>query len=326
MAVCAPSNQLGLSLARQAARLSAAGGPSVVQALSSYIGELPPLDTAGSSSRLTRGMVEAFGGLYYYGELEETSLMALAELVVEERYSLNITDRSLFQSLEDMAAQMDRGWYEQARRNVIFAQMLGFGGANDFRDQIGSVVDAVTRLEQSVRNGTPTLSQVATVEFAFGTMLNTMGSRAGLGLERAAQVLNGQLRASLALLGNTALHRMFQVRDMWELVHTVVVAPQGELSDTASIVDRAQAGAAIIGWAAGRLQEISAHNGSLQGMLMNDAALFRHAARWAMGARTLPRSSAGDGGGWQSGSGWSSAQPGGAWGAYDSEYRGGGWA
>lgn len=319
MALCATSDQLGLSLDRQSARLSAAGGPGVSQALSSFIGELPPLSPGGTGNALTRGIVEAFGGLYYYGELEEASLMALAELVVEERMSLRITDRTLFQALEDMATLINQGWYDQARRDAIFAQMLGFGSDNDIRLQLGSVVEALTQFDQSRVYGQASQREVAAIEFSFGAMLNGMASRGGLGLERAAQVLNGQLRAALAVLGNAELHRIFRVQDMWGLVRTIAITPFGQQPDTTAIVDRAQAGAAIIGWAAGRLGEISARDGRLQATLSNDATLFRQAARWATGARALTTASSGAGsigavGGHQSNADrWGRGNTGGGW-------------
>ena len=305
MALCLVSDRLGLSLARQAARLSAVGGPGVAQALSSYVGDLPPLGPAGGGSTLTRGIVEAFGGIYYYGELEEASLMALAELVVEERYTLSINDRSLFQALEDMATLMHRGWYDQSRRQTLFSQMLGFGATDGLRSRLRSVVDALLRLEQSGRFGPPSGSELVAVELAFAAMLNAIASRGGLGLERAAQVLNGQLRAALAVLGNAALHRMFRVHDMWGLVRALAVSPTGRQPDTTAIVDRAQAGAAIIGWAAGRVREISARDGSLRAALMNDATLLREATRWAMGARALQEPSS------PSERAWADPQPGG---------------
>lgn len=288
MALCLASDILGRSLAQQASRLLAAGGPDVARALS-FVGDLPPLDQSSGSGQLTQSAIEAYAGLYYYGELELASLIALAELVVEQRFELmaQINDRALLEAMDVMEDQMRRGWYDQVRRGAIFRNMLGLGEAADIRASLTSVVEALARFDQGLRYGAPSQSDGIAVEFAMATFLAAVGSRAGLGLERAAQVLNGQLRQALAILGNAALHRVFRVNDIWQLVRELAVTPDGTQPDVIAIVERAQSGAAIIGWMAGKLPQITARNGSLLPALMNDGTLFRQAARWQMAARGL---------------------------------------
>ncbi|MDJ0994561.1 MAG: hypothetical protein QNI90_13375 [Dinoroseobacter sp.] len=288
MALCLASDILGRSLAHQAARLSATGGPDVARALS-FVGDLPPLESSGAGGALTRSAIEAYASLYYYGELELTSLIALAELVVEQRFELmaQINDRALLEALDVMEDQMRRGWYDQARRETIFRNMLGFGESNDIRASLMSVTEALARFDQSLRFGSTSQADGIAVEFAMASFLAMAGNRVGLGLERASQVLNGQLREALAILGNAALHRAFRVNDIWQLVREVAVTPDGSQPDVTAIVERAQSGAAIIGWMAGRLPQITARNGSLLPILANDGTLFRQSARWQMAARDL---------------------------------------
>ncbi len=288
MSACSTSLALATGLRRRAGRLArAAGRRRAVRSLSNFVGSLPPLGPSGGGARLTQAQVEAFAGLYYYGELETSRLMSVAEIVVEERYTLNLNDRKLFQALEEMADAMDRGWYDGERRAQIFSASLGFDTQDDFRRTLGNVAEALERYDEQSRYGGVSLAPVATVEFAMGAALDQVGRRGRLGLERASQILNSQLRKAIAILGNASLQRLFGARNLWGLVGAIVVDANGLAPDFTTIADRAEAGAGMLGWIAGRINEIRSRDGSIAAHLRNDASLFRHANRWRLAAANL---------------------------------------
>ena len=281
---CATSLAAEAVLDRRAARLAQAGALGTM-ALSTpdFIGSIPPIGGRGGvGSGVTRSQVEAFGALYYHGELDVSGLMTIAELMVEERFTLNIRDRVAFEALEAMATEMDRGWYDTERRNQIFVPTLGFGSSNDVRRELQHLTAALTRYEREISYGPTSFDPIANVDFAMSAMLDTVGRRGALGLERAATVLNGQLRLALAVVGNTSIQRQFGAREMWGLLGVLLDDGSGHRPNFAQISGRAESGAAILGWIAQRIDVIRRRDGSLSAHLRNDATLFRRANQWQM--------------------------------------------
>lgn len=298
MTRCATSLAAEAVLDRRAARLAQAGVPGTM-ALSrpDYIGSIPPIGGGGvAGSSVTRSQVEAFGALYYHGELDASGLMTIAELMVEERFTLNIRDRVAFEALEAMATEMNRGWYDAERRNQIFVPTLGFGSGNDVRRALQNLTAALTRYEREISYGPASFDRIVNVDFAMSAMLDTVGRRGSLGLERAATVLNGQLRLALAVVGNTSIQRQFGAREMWDLLGILLDDGSGGRPDFTQISGRAESGAAIFGWIAQRIDQIRRRDGSLSAHLRNDATLFRRAIQWQMSSGDRQSARSGFGG------------------------------
>lgn len=306
---CAASLALSASLDRRSARLVQAGARQAAALSEDFVGSLPAIGGAApGDGNLTRAQVEAFAGLYYHGELEASGLMTVAELIVEERFTLNLADHGAFQALETMASEMDRAWYGGERRGQIFGHALGFGTQTDFRREFSNLVGALSRFEQESRFGRGSYSPTANVEFAMAAVLDSIGRRGSLGLDRATMVLNNQLRQAISVVGNSAIQQLFNARNLWDLLGVLLDDGQGGRPDFQAISDRAEAGAAVLGWMAQRVAEIRARDGSLAAHLMNDGTLFRRAAQWQMASGAQ---SGGPASGGQSGFGQApQAQPG----------------
>lgn len=304
---CSQSLALSSALQQCAGRLAQAATHPLTLALSGFVDSLPALNPAGGN-RLTQAQVEAFAGLYYYGELETVQLLAVAELIVEERYTLNLNDRGLFQALENMADAMERGWYDEQRRAQLFSTALGFETGGDIRNKLATVTDALLRYEQNLRypNSSPGLA--TSVKFAMAALLDEIRRRGFLGVERASSQLNGQLRSAITILGNSSLQRLFSARDIWGLVGAIIGGAGGQTPAFTETSTRAQTGAAIIGWIAGHIDEIRDDDGPLASRLRNDASLFRYAAQWQQAAQQFLGSS-------------STANPTGAWQNPPSQYQ-----
>ncbi len=295
---CRHSLALFTRLQQYAGRLAQAARHPVSLAQANFIGSLPPISSRGEG-RLSQAQVEAFAGLYYYAELENAHLLSVAELLVEERYSLNLNDRVLFQALEGMADAMDRSWYDGQRRAQLFSATLGFETNNDIRMTLANLSAELLRFEQEMRLSS--FDAASSIEFAMAALLDEIRRRGSLGLERAANQLNGQLRQAITIMGNSTLQRMFNARDLWSLVAAIVSDSTDAVMMFNQAASRAQAGAALIGWVAAHINEIRDNNGVIAPLLQNDASVFRYAAQWQQGAERLSLSGGGQTvGGWPS--------------------------
>ena len=278
---CPVSLALSTALKRAAGRLTRAAGPRA-RSLSGFIGSLPPIGGGSSVSGLTQAQVEAFAGTYYYAELETAGILTVAEMLAEDWLTLGLDDRTLVEKLDAMAMAMRRNWYDADRRAQIFTHTLGFGTGDDFRQQLAALVTALDRYEQEARFGSVPYGPVVQVELAMNAILDGIARRGVPGLEQASRVLNHQLRMATEILGMTALHRRFNARDMWDFLRAVVTLEDGRTPEFSDIADRAEAGAAMLGWIAGRIADIRNKGGQIAPHLANDATLFRHAIRWQM--------------------------------------------
>ncbi|MFA8440282.1 hypothetical protein [Yoonia sp.] len=239
---------------------------------------LPRGGTAGAG--LSDDQIRAYAALYYYGELESTGLMEVAELIVQERDMMGIRDAGLYQALDDMHRQMGRGWYDTARRQSIFRTMLGLGQQGGVQDAVLGLCHAISQFENALRyGGRIDHGLAARLDMAAQVLMSVIVNRAAMGLEQAARLLNGQTRTVINVMQNPALHRRTGARDMWGFLQSVATPMQGQLPDLGRAVRRAQSGANLIAALVG-----SRAAGGLVGVFQANPDLMRAAADWQMNA------------------------------------------
>lgn len=250
---CAVTRSLSHALAVHA-RWLAIGPSGMALALNLPSFDLPPLPVGGASGRsLTPDQIRAYAALYYYAEIEATGLMQVAELLPAERDTMRITDAELYRKLEDLAREMRGEWYSAERRSLLFRAMLGIGEATSIHSALDPFTRTFTEVEGELRRsgGATSFRIQAAVEMASQALLSFMAGRAAMGLERAAAILNRQLRRVIDLLSSPALLSMFRVNSLWALVRQIAVPmPGGRLPDLGRAVTRATSGSTCLAWLA----------------------------------------------------------------------------
>lgn len=246
-------------------------GSTYAATFNRFIGGLPAYRAGG----VDPSDVEAFAGLFLYAGLEATGLLPVAELIAEERDSLEFRSRSLYRQAEAIALAMDRAWYDADRRDGIFRRTVEAARAVDRLDGLAATLQILDR-EQSQ-------GAVIRTEIAMAEMLRAIAQHTDAGSRQAAEAINRQLAMAIRFLTDEQTLQMFRARSIWDLIARVVGDGQQPLPG-ASEVERAKAGAALISWMAGPVNIILEQNGQLMAVLNNDATPFRLASRWAIGS------------------------------------------
>ncbi len=282
MGSCPLSHAISMALGQHASWLTV-GPRAMAMGLADLDLSLPALPGGSTvATTLSDDQIRAYAALYYYGELETTGLMEVAELLAEERDMMGIRDASLYQALDNLHRAMGQQWYTTERRQMIFGSMLGFGQAGGIQSALVGFTRTISQYEGAFAYGARLdHSHAAQLDMAGHAVLGVIASRAAMGLERAAQLLNGQTRAALEVLQNPALHRRTGARDMWGFLQSVAAPAQGTLPDLGRATRRAQSGAGLI---AALTSARSA--GGLLATLQTSPDLMRFAADWQMNAPT----------------------------------------
>ena len=118
--------------------------------------DLPTLG-AVSDDAPTPAAVRVFASLYLAAELEQAGVVPIAELLAEQRDTLNLTSYAAAAKLDDFATR-ELHWYDRAGRVQLYARLFGVGpGATndtgsltnrDFISLLGSLCRALTAYAQ----------------------------------------------------------------------------------------------------------------------------------------------------------------------------------
>ena len=276
---CPMSRAISMALGAHAGWL-AVGPRAMAMGLSELDLSLPALPGGGmSGGTLSADQIRAYAALYYYGELEGTGLMTVAELLAEDRDVMGVRDEALYRALDGLSRSMRGEWYPAERRQMIFGTMLGLERSDGIRAALVNLCQVIAQFEQGMAYGGNNYGMAARLDMAADATLRVITSRAAMGLERAAQLLNHQLRAAIEVMQNPALHRRVGARDMWGFLQAVAVPAQGSLPDLGRAVRRAQAGSALIAALA-----TARGQGALASHLAQDYGALRAASDWLMNA------------------------------------------
>jgi hypothetical protein len=279
MAACPLSSAIATALGRHRSWL-ALGPRALALGLPDLDLSLPALPANGTAPALSEAQIRAYAALYYYGELETTGLMEIAELLAEERDTLGIRDAALYRALDTLWSAMRSEWYPTERRQMIFARMLGLGEASGIQAGLAGLARTISGFEEALRyGGRVDAGMAARLDMSGQAVLRVIGTRAAMGLERAAMLLNGQTRKAIDVLQNPALHRRVGARDMWGFLQAVAAPVEGPLPDLGRAVRRAQSGSVLIAALASARAP-----GGLAALLHRDHSVMVAAADWQMHA------------------------------------------
>ncbi len=246
---------------------------------------LPPLGPGAGGAVVDRETIEVMAALYFQAELEQTGLIAVAEVITDARFTLEVRDPDTAGALEDFARQMRGNWYPRPLREQLFARTFGYSSSHssgadnslnrEFEPLFGQLCAALELYQSQRRWGAPPTGTAARVEFAAQALLANLARRRFGNTLIAAQRIQRQLQAALALLGQPGIQRLFAAQNLWGVIRNIL-GP--DTPDLARWIERAQSGMRILGWLA---QHHTALGGSaLQQRLAAAPELASWASSW----------------------------------------------
>lgn len=247
---------------------------------------LPPLGGSGiGGSDMTAEALNVLSSLYFQAEMEQAAVIPLAELLTESRYSLQVTDHSAAQLLEQFADGGQNRWLNRQIRDQIYARTFGIGGAllnesgstinRNFESLFARYCQALMQFQADSRWAAPGVSATVQVEMAAQQLLSNLGQRRFGNTLTAAQRIQGQLQAALDLLNHQGITGLFQANNIWSLIRNVL---ENDAPDLQRIVSRAQSGLRLISWLAQNLVPLRTRQ--LDQALTNGGEVFIWAASW----------------------------------------------
>lgn len=197
----------------------------------------------------------ALGSLYLLSELEQIGVVPCAELLVTERYSLDLRDQDAVQRIENYAGKA-AGLPKEPVRQQLFARLFGVAWQDD-----GSIRPNTTLTQQVPANHAFEELLAGYCDSLVSFDIRT-AARSRSALRMAGDRLRGnlaprqygntlivatplveQLRASLDLLALPGVGQMFGVKGAWGVIRAL----QPELgADIGRRVDRGQSGRDVV--------------------------------------------------------------------------------
>lgn len=215
--------------------------------------DLPMLPTA-STEQIDAATMELLGGLYLIALLEQTGMLRAAELLAEQRMSLDVRSLEAVELLENVAGQQ-RSWYREEERAQLYARVFGIGPAarsaaapnTGFESTLLDLTSAIVEWGDAQWFRHPIAPhRNSTVTSAARALRTNLAPRQHGNTRSAAQRLAGQVTLSHQLLSHAGIIALTAGRSMWDVVRALW---GGEPPDIDRLVTLGQAGQQVIGWA-----------------------------------------------------------------------------
>lgn len=219
--------------------------------------ELPPTSWGG---RISAATMELLGGLYLVAEVEQTGLLRVAELLVEDRMALDLRSIEAAERLEAAAAEAHE-WFRAEDRDLLFARVFGVGRAatTDIANQRfpALLLDLVSAIDtwgaaQHVWPP-PAPGRTATIRQRAEALRANLADRQHGNTIPAARRIARQVRTAVEILGHPGVLALVGGRSMWDVVRAMVTT---DSLDVDGHVTRGQSGQVLIGWAGSPAGEV----------------------------------------------------------------------
>lgn len=248
-----PTLHAGLALA---ARAVAAADGSIPAASDPLRLDLPSIG-AGGGTIPSAATLRVFASLYLGSELEQAGVVAIAELLVQERYGLPLTDIAGASKLETFATN-EHQWYPQATRTQLYARLFGSGPAatndagtmvnREFVGLLGTLCRAVVAFASATLDATSSASEPVVREAAT-ELVGNLAERALGNTLLAARRLEDQLRAAIDILRDPAICALVGARTLQQAI--VAILGSGA-PDVQRLIDAGLNGQKLLEWLADR--------------------------------------------------------------------------
>jgi hypothetical protein len=268
----APTLLRGLALAADAVGPAADGVPAGDDPLRL---DLPALGS-GSGDLPSAATVRVFASLYLAAELEQAGVVPIAELLAEQRDTLNLTSYQAAMKLDDFATR-ERQWYNRAGRAQVYARLFGIGAGatndagmlvnREFMPIFAALCRALARFAEISAPTRGTASIDAGARTAAAMVLTNLAPR-GLGnTPLAARRLQDQVRRAVDILRDPAIGSLVGARTMQQ---TIVNILGKDAPDVQRLIDSGLGGQAVLEWLATALPRIADDSGHVPVLTSGD--------------------------------------------------------
>jgi hypothetical protein len=280
-----PTLLRGLALAADAVGPTAVDVPAADDPLRL---DLPALHS-GPSDYPSAATVRVFGALYLAAELEQAGVVPIAELLADERYSLNVASYEAAARLDDFATRRHE-WYDRDGRVQIYARLFGIGPAamndagalvnREFVPLLCALCRAIARYADAGYGNVGYGGLEAGVQIAAEALLANMARRALGNTVVAARRLNGQIRHAVDVLRDPSIRALVGAHTLQQVIVSILGK---DAPDVQRLIDAGLAGQKVLEWLAEKPRVIT--DTTTHAPLLNfadpiavTAALWLHAA------------------------------------------------
>jgi hypothetical protein len=280
-----PTLLRGLALAADAVGPAAVDVPAADDPLRL---DLPALHS-GPSDYPSAATVRVFGALYLAGELEQAGVVPIAELLADERYSLNLASYEAAARLDDFATRRHQ-WYDRDGRVQIYARLFGIGPAamndagalvnREFVPLLAGLCRAVAKYADAGYGNAGYGGLEAGAQIAAEAVLANIAPRALGNTVIAARRLNDQVRHAVDVLRDQSIGALFGAHTLQQVIVSILGK---DAPDVQRLIDSGLAGQKVLEWLAEKVPGIAdtrAHGPLLTfgDPIAVTAALWLHAA------------------------------------------------
>ena len=236
---------------------------------------LPPI-VGGGAKGLTpdEATLKVMAALYLQAELEQAGIIAVAEVLSEARYQLNIYDTRTAQLLDDFERKR-RDWPNRKTRDNIFARVFGLGSFTqnqdgvlvnrDFQSKFANFCLELRRSAYDLRwRKTPGPMIESGLKQSAIELLVNLGSRGYGDIHTSTRRIQEELGHSITLLSDQGMGTALQTRGMWNVLRAVLGQ---DAPDFARLTMRGESGMRLLNWLA---LKIPVFSGSAAGPLLEN--------------------------------------------------------
>jgi hypothetical protein len=293
--VARPTLLTGLALATRALGPGSTDAPVAADPLRLDLPALSP----GSGDMPAPATVRVLGSLYLGAELEQAGIVPIAELLAQQRDTLNLTSYESAARLDEFDTR-SREWYDRAGRTQLYARLFGIGPSatndagtlanRDFVPLLAGLCHTLVSYGRSSAGADTELD--AAVREASEALLGNLEPRGLANTVLAARRIEDQIRSAVDILRDPAIDALVGAHTLQGAVINILGK---DAPDVQRLIDCGLAGQKVLDWLASVIPAIS---GAGARLVTPAVPVIAEAERWlqASGVDTSTPQTASPGG------------------------------
>jgi hypothetical protein len=239
--------QRGLAIAAEAVAPEADDGAGTDEGLRL---DLPQLAVAPPVRDVA--MAKTLASLYLAAELEQAGVVPVAELLAENRDTLQVSSFDAAAKLDDFARRAHE-WYDRNGRTALYARLFGTGPAatpgaavnREFQSRLADLCHALARLVDVPAARSTSLVDASVWDAALLLLEQCFPTGSAPSALIASHRLFDQLRRAIDLLRDPAIEAVVGARSMQATIVTILGQ---DAPDVQRLIDTGLAGQGVLLW------------------------------------------------------------------------------
>jgi hypothetical protein len=235
--------------------------------------------------------VRLLGSLYLAAELEQAGVVAIAELLSQQRDTLNLSSYEAAAKLDDFDTRSHL-WYDRPSRLQLYARLFGIGSnatndagtlANrDFVSRLAALCHAFVSYANPPGEGASELD--AMLRESAQALLENLASRGLANTVLAARRIQDQTRHAVDLLRDPAVDAVVGAHSLQDAIVAILGK---DAPDVQRLIDCGVAGQTILNWLAGAIPAIYSAPAE-QALINSGDSVLEAAEQWLQAAGASP--------------------------------------